>query len=486
VNELMSKNTHVGTQPKCVVMKFSGTSVADAAAIRRVSQLVKRRLRHRPVVIVSALAKVTDQLLNAGNVAAQGGLQITREAIQQLRQRHQLVAQELVEPGRYACLWTELERGFGQLNGQLEDIAASGVFREAAQDRLLGMGEWFSSKILHAALLRTGLDVAWVDAAACIVTDAVHTRAMPLWQETNHRMEAQILPLLHIGQIPILGGFVGTTPDGVPTTLGRGGSNFSAAIVGAALQASRIEIWTDVDGVMTTDPALCPDARRVTSLSFGEAAELAYFGLQMLHPAMLAPAMRCNIPVWVLNSRNQERGGTEITAKVSDGGRVKAIAAKRGVTVVDVEPLNWFGRELSRQIFNVFERHQHGLELLTASHGSVSVVVSSAADLPAIARELEGSAHVRWEKQKALVCLVGETIRRRPEIASQALHAISDIDLRMIGQGASDRSVSFLVDDSRAEEAVRRLHQLLFPAPMPPESNLSPMMAQSQPLAGTC
>ena len=327
------------------------------------------------------------------------------------------------------------------------------------------MGEWFSSKILQAALLRTGLDVAWVDASACIVTDAVHTRAMPLWQETNERLQAVLLPLLHLGQIPVLGGFVGATLDGVPTTLGRGGSNFSAAIVGAGLQATRIEIWTDVDGVMTTDPKLCPEARRVTRLSFGEAAELAYFGLQILHPAMLAPAMQRNIPVWVLNSRSLENGGTEITAKVSDGGRVKAIAAKRGVAVVEVEPLNWFGRELSRKVFDVFERRQQGLELLTASHGSLSLVVSSPADLPAIARELEGFARLHWEKQKALVCLVGEKIRWRPEIASQALHAISDIDLRMMCQGASERSISFLVDDCRAEETIQRLHELFFPLP---------------------
>jgi aspartate kinase len=473
-----------GRGPECVVMKFSGASVEDAAAIRRVSQLVKRRLRHRPVVIVSALAKVTDQLLSAGKIAVQGSLRGARETVGQLRRRHQAVAHELVEKEQYNGLWTELETGFDQLDSLLEEIASEGAFPAAAQDRLLGMGEWFSSKILQAALWRTGLDVAWVDATTCIVTDAAHTRAMPLWQETYGRLEAVLLPLLHLGQIPVLGGFVGATRDGIPTTLGRGGSNFSAAIVGAGLQASRIEIWTDVDGVMTTDPKLCPEARRVTRLSFGEAAELAYFGLQVLHPAMLTPAMQRNIPVWVLNSRSLENGGTEITAKVSDGGRVKAIAAKRGITVVDVEPVNWFGRELSRKVFEVFDRHQHGLELLTASHGSLSLVVSATADLAAISQELEGSARLRWEKQKALVCLVGEQIRRRPEIASQALHAISDIDLRMMCQGASERSISFLVDDSRAEEAVRRLHELLFPARARPESELAPAVSES--LGGTC
>lgn len=473
-----------GRRPDCVVMKFSGATVEDAAAIRRVSQLVKRRLRHRPVVIVSALARVTDQLLQAGKTACEVSVQAAREIVGELRRRHQAVARELVDKEQFNCLWTELGSGFDHLNNLLEEISSSKTFPPDAQDRFLGMGEWFSSKILQAALLRTGLDVAWVDAAACIVTDAVHTRAMPLWQETYAKLEAVLLPLLHLGQIPVLGGFVGATREGIPTTLGRGGSNFSAAIVGAGLQASRIEIWTDVDGVMTTDPKLCPEARRVTRLSFGEAAELAYFGLQVLHPAMLTPAMQRNIPVWVLNSRSLQSGGTEITANVSDGGRVKAIAAKRGVTVVDVEPVNWFGRELSRKVFEVFDRHQHGLELLTASHGSLSLVVSPAADLTAIAQELEGLARLRWEKQKALVCLVGEQIRRRPEIASQALHAISDIDLRLMCQGASERSISFLVDDSRTEVTLRRLHELFFPPPARREKELSP--AISQILGGTC
>jgi aspartate kinase len=473
-----------GRSPECVVMKFSGSTVEDAAAIRRVSQLVKRRLRHRPVVIVSALAKVTDQLLCAGKTAVEGSLQAACETVEQLRRRHQTVANELLEKEQYNALWAELERGFDQLESLLKKIASERTFPAPTQDRFLGMGEWLSSKILQAALLRTGLDVAWVDATACIVTDAVHTRAMPLWQETNLRLEAVLLPLLHGGQIPVLGGFVGATRDGIPTTLGRGGSNFSAAIVGAGLQASRIEIWTDVDGVMTTDPKLCAEARRVTRLSFGEAAELAYFGLQVLHPAMLTPAMQRNIPVWVLNSRSLESGGTEITAKVSDGGRVKAIAAKRGITVVDVEPVNWLGRELSRKVFEVFDRHQHGLELLSASRGSLSLVVSSTIDLTTIAKELEGLARLHWEKQKALVCLVGEQVRRRPEIASQALHAVSDIDLRMMCQGASERSISFLVDDSRVEEAVQRLHDLLFPLPARPENDFSPAMSQT--LGGTC
>jgi aspartate kinase len=300
-----------------------------------------------------------------------------------------------------------------------------------------------------------------VDARECLVTDAAHTRATPLWDETNARLQVVMGPLLESQRVPVMGGFVGATRDGIPTTLGRGGSDFSASIVGAGLHARRIEIWTDVDGVLTTDPNLCPDARRVPRMSFDEAADLAYFGAKVLHPATLVPAMRSNIPVWVLNSRNPDCPGTEIVSR-GEGDGVKAITSKSGVALVDVEPVRWFVPELLREVFDVFERHEHSLDLLSASRGSLALLVSSVAGLPAIADELKGMANVRWENHKALVCLVGEQVRRRPEIAAQAFRAIGDIDVRMICQGASERNISFLVDESRAVEAVQRLHQSFF------------------------
>ena len=277
-----------------------------------------------------------------------------------------------------------------------------------------------------------------------------------------------------------MGGFVGATRDGIPTTLGRGGSDFSASIVGSGLHANRIEIWTDVDGIMTTDPTLCPDARRVARMSFDEAAELAYFGAKVLHPATLVPAMRSNVPVCVLNSRNPDCAGTEIVAHCEASGEVKAITAKRGVAIVDVEPVRWFAPELLREVFDVFERHEHSLDLLSASRGSLALLVSSVTALPAIAEELKGMANVRWENHKALVCLVGEHIRRRPELASQAFRAIGDIDVRMICQGASERNISFLVDESQAVEAVQRLHRCVFLGAREPATEYSSSQAMCQ------
>ncbi len=446
---------------ECVVMKFGGTSLEDAPAIRRSCRLVARPSPQRPVVVVSALAKVTDQLMNAGRVAAGGGLDSAREILQVLRARHETVACGLADGEERRRLFSELAAEFEALEKLLLAIASEKAFTPRSQDSLLGGGESLSSKLVVCALRSAGVDAAWVDAKECIITDAAHAQATPLWDETNARLQAVVVPLLESGQVPVMGGFVGATRDGIPTTLGRGGSDFSASIVGAGVHARRIEIWTDVDGVMTTDPNLCPDARRVARMSFDEAADLAYFGAKVLHPATLVPAVRNNIPIWVLNSRNPDCPGTEIVAHC-DGNGVKAITAKQGVAIVDVEPVRWFAPELLREVFDVFERHQHSLDLLSASRGGLALLVSSVSNLPAIAEELKGMAHVRWENHKALVCLVGEQVRRRPEIASRAFRAIGDIDVRMICQGASERNISFLVDEASAVEAVQRLHRAFF------------------------
>jgi aspartate kinase len=265
----------------------------------------------------------------------------------------------------------------------------------------------------------------------------------------------------------VLGGFIAASCDGVPTTLGRGGSDFSAALVGAALCASRVEIWTDVDGIMTTDPKLCSDARVIRRMSFDEAAELAHFGAKVLHPATLAPAMRQNIPVYVLNSRRPEGQGTEIAGRTRTGNSVIAVTAKRKVTAVEIESAQGVSSELLHAVCAAFDRHACPLDVMATSLGRMSLLVDSSADLPAIAAEFRGMAEVRWENHKALVCLVGENIRRQPELASRAFAAVSDMDVRVLCQDASDRTISFLVEESKVEESVQRLHGIFFPQPEP-------------------
>ena len=446
-----------------VVMKFGGTSVQDAAAIERLIGIVKSRSSERPVVVVSALARVTDQLLEAGKSAANGHLGAALEAVRHIYVRHEALADSLVHGSAYGSLNSKLREEFRALESLLEKVEFSRELDAKTRDRLLGFGERFSSLLVSDALHEAGLPAAHVDAQCCIVTDDRHGQASPLWDITNQRTCEEVGPLLQKSVIPVFGGFIAATVDGVPTTLGRGGSDFSASILGAALGASRIEIWTDVDGVMTTDPKLCADARVIRKMSFEEAAELAHYGAKVLHPATLAPAMRENIPVYVLNSRRPNGEGTEIVARASSVKRVSAITAKRNVAAVEISSSHGINSDLLGQVFAAFDEQSCSVDVMAASLGRISLLVGTSVELPQIATKLRGVADVKWENHRALICLVGENIRREPEVASRAFAAVSDLDVRVLCQGASDRTISFLVEESKAQESVQRLHRVFFP-----------------------
>jgi aspartate kinase len=453
-----------------VVMKFGGTSVEDAAAIRRVITIVQSRGNAHPVLVVSALARVTDQLLEAGNSAANGHLGSALASVRNIYVRHEQLADELAEGGRDGELDRELRCAFRALESLLHELGVVRRFDLAAQDHLLGFGERFSSKLVTAALRATSLDAAYVDAGKCIITDARHGQASPVWEGTNQRLQEVLTPLLEAGHIPVLGGFIASTCDGVPTTLGRGGSDFTAAIVGAALGAARIEIWTDVDGVMTADPKLCPEARVIRKMSFEEAAVLAQCGAKVLHPATLAPAMRENISVYVLNSRRPEGEGTEIVARARSGSGIRAVIAKRNVSIVEIKSQRGSDAELLHAVLAAFEQHACPVDMLGCSLGHLSLLVSSSfvnssGTMPGVAAALEGVAEVRWENHKALVCVVGEGIRREPDVSARILAALSDMEARVMWQAASDRTITLLVEESKVEPSVRRLHANLFPDP---------------------
>lgn len=446
-----------------VVMKFGGTSVEDAAAIRRLMAIVESRRGAQPVLVVSALARVTDQLLEAGQAAAKGHLGEALATVRNIYVRHEALADALVDGPAYGPLDRELRVDFQTLESLLRNLEISRELNAKSLDSLLGFGETFSGKLVGEALNHAGIKAAHVDARNCIVTDSRHGQANPQWELTNERVRETLGPLLGQGCIPVLGGFIAASADGVPTTLGRGGSDFSAAIVGAALGAARVEIWTDVDGVMTADPRLCSDARVIRKMSFDEASELAHFGAKVLHPATLVPAMRENIPVHVLNSRYPEKEGTEITARARTGRRVSAITAKRNVAAVEIESHLGIDSALLDAVFSAFDRHSCSVDVMATSLGRMSLLVAATASLPKISAELQGLAQVRWENHKALVCIVGENIRRQPDVASQAFAAVSDMDIRVLCQGASDRTISFLVEESNVEESVQRLHSVFFP-----------------------
>jgi len=439
--------------------------VEDADAIGRLIDIVRWRATVRPVIVVSALSGVTDQLVDAGNAAANGHLGSALATVRNIYVRHENVADDVVYGEPYGVFNRELRAEFQALESLLLDLDACRQLTPQYRDHLLGFGERVSSHLVWAALHEAGLPAQHLDARTCIITDARYGQANPLWDLTNQRIQDVVSPLVESRFIPVMGGFIAATADGIPTTLGRGGSDFSAAIVGAALYASRIEIWTDVDGIMTADPKLCPEAGVIQRMSFEEAAELAHCGAKVLHPATMAPAMRENIPVYVLNSSNPEGRGTEIFAGAQNGHGVTAITAKRNIAAVEIESERGLDSEVLRTVSDVFDQHSCPVDLMTVSLGRMSLLVRSTDALPTIAAELQGVAEVKWVNHQALVSLVGESIRRQPEIASSAFDAVADMDVRVVYQGTSDRTISFLIEESKVEEAVQRLHRTFFPQP---------------------
>ncbi len=451
-----------------IVMKFGGTSVESAEAIERVAKIVASRRQQSPVVVVSAMAKVTDQLLAMGHKAASGDCDSSLELLRSLRQRHLDAANELLGPKKSAKLAPKLERLFSGLENFLRGLAAVRELTHRGSDYLLSFGELLSSLIVADAFAVRGLNAVWVDSCECLVTDSNHTRAIPQMAETRERSRKKIGPLLSAKRVPVMGGFIAATDDGVPTTLGRGGSDYSAAIVGAALDADRIEIWTDVEGMMTTDPRLCPGAKTIKRISFNEAAELAYFGAKVLHPATLLPAIHQNIPVYVLNSRNLKSTGTQITAHAPRSrDTFRAITAKTGISIVNVVASRGvMVHGFLRSVFEAMDRHAASVDIVAISEVSLSFTMESKRLPKVLLNDLEQIADVTCEDQQAIICLVGEDIHGKPGIAASVFNTVAEaaVNIRMISQGASEINISFVVKESDVPTAVRHLHEHFFPA----------------------
>ncbi len=472
-----------------IVMKFGGTSVEDESAIERAAHIVRGRQRERPVVVVSALAGVTDALQEMSWLAASGHVRAALKELRKLRRRHLLVLGRFGGSSAESAAHKVLQSLFDSLEEMLRGIAALGELTLRTTDHVLSTGELLSSHIVAVAFQSFGIDAAWVDARDCMVTDASYTSAVPLVEDTERRLRAQLRPLLLAGCVPVLAGFIGATTDGIPTTLGRGGSDLSAAVVGAALNGKRIEIWTDVEGVMTADPRLCPRAQRIELISFDEAAELAYFGAKVLHPATLVPAIKKNIPVYVLNSRRPESKGTCVRAHAPRSRTMfRAIAAKRNMKVVNVRSPRMLGANgFLRGVFDSLERHGCAADLVSTSEVSVSVAIQASPRLDVLLNDLNQFGDVQVEDSKAIICLVGKDIQGRVGVAASVFETIADahINVHMISQGASEINVGFVIEDLDVPEAVRQLHHRFFELESTPLSCDVPAAAQAyaEPLA---
>jgi len=445
-----------------IVMKFGGTSVESQSAIERVAGIVRDRLAQHPVVVVSAMGKTTNKLLAIASGAITGDRDRALDQLAKLRDFHLREAAGL-------GVDAEIDAHFYELTELIKGLAVMGELTPRATDAVCSYGERISSIIVAALFNCRGIRTTHLDSRKLIITDHRHTQAAPLFHETNRRLQSTIPSLAQQQQCVVMGGFIASSEDGVTTTLGRGGSDYTASIVGAGIGAEEIQIWTDVDGMLTSDPAILPGGYRVKACSFAEAAELAYFGAKVLHPATVLPAIEKNIPVRILNSRRPEVSGTLIVAEPPPcANAVRSIACKRNITLVNIVSTRMLmAHGFLRRIFEVFDRYATAVDMLATSEVSVSLTIDHTGALPAIREELEKFADVSIEEDQAIVCLVGDNIRNTPGVAAGVFHALEAINVRMISQGASALNISVVLPAADLRRAVESLHREFFRNPDP-------------------
>ena len=447
-----------------IVMKFGGTSVGDAAAIRRTAEIVRGRLPRGPVVVVSALAGTTNALLAAAEQGAAGNLVAAIATVEQLRARHLAAVAELIGTGPDADDLAATESAhLDELAHLVEALSVLGHVTPRSIDTIASFGEQLSAPMVVAGLRRAGIDAVFVDARRVLVTDAQYGRAEPQPDRIATAVREHVVPLVRAGQVPVLGGYIGATADGVTTTLGRGGSDYSASLFGAALEAEAIEIWTDVDGMLTADPRVVNGARLIEHVRFDEAAELASFGAKVLHPNAIAPAVTRGIPVYIFNSLRPEGGGTRITADAPRHS-VRAIAGKGNTVIVKVRSARMLGTPGAlKQIFEVFARHRTSVDVVTTSEVSVSLTVDDDQFLDAVVADLRAFGDVSVERGRGMIAVVGAGLAEHPDAMAKALGAIGNVRLHMLSLDSTGINLTMVIDADAVRPVMQRLHDAFFP-----------------------
>jgi aspartate kinase len=447
-----------------IVCKFGGTSVGDADAVRRAAGIIRERLDRDPIVVVSALGGATNVLIGLAEQAGRGQLIGAMRAVESLRDRHLREAAALLGNGADATeVTSELSGMFDELASLAEALSVLGHVTPRSLDAVASFGEQLSSILVTAAFKCAGLPAQHVDARTVMITDDQFTRAEPQAEAIADAARAHLLPVVRERGIPVLGGYIGSSQNGgITTTLGRGGSDYSASLIGAALKADAIEIWTDVDGMLTADPRVVPRARTIAQIGFEEAAELASFGAKVLHPYTIAPAVRVGIPVCVLNSRKPQGSGTLITF---DAPRrpVTAIAGKSSVTLVKVRsPRMLLTEGFLRELFGLFERHKTSVDVVATSEVSVSVTVDEGSHLEELMGELRQLGDVAIERNRGIVALVGASLSDHSDAMARALGAIRNARLHMLSLSATGINLTMVLESDDVQPVMQRLHAEFF------------------------
>jgi aspartate kinase len=454
-----------------IVIKFGGTSVGDAQRVANAIDIVGERKGQSPIVVVSALAGVTNDLVAATEAARTCDVERVNQIISSVRQRHEDVAMRLVQQkfDFFESFIKQLDKQIEQIHTILRGIALLGEVTARANDKVLGLGEKLSSVLFAYSMMMRALPGEHVDSEEVVVTDSRFGEATPLLDETRTAARRVLLPLIERHLIPVMGGFIGRTRDGATTTLGRGGSDYSAAVIGAAAGADEIQIWTDVDGMMTADPRLIPSARVIERISYVEAAELAWFGAKVLHPRTIAPAVAQRIPVRVLNTHNTASPGTLITAEGDprDAAGPRAVAVKRGITVVHMTSNKMLGAHgFLARLFAIFEELEIAVDLITTSEVSVSVTIDEKHNLQRLIERLAPVADVEVRENQCIVAIVGRNLMRDSIVGARVFEAMRGIPTSMFSLGTSGLNLSIVVDETDADRSVRVIHAALFEAPV--------------------
>ena len=446
-----------------IIAKFGGTSVADAAAITRTVNIIRGCVDRQPVVVVSALAGTTNALIAAAEQAATGHLVTAIAQVEAMRDRHLGVVTELLGDGEEALdIAAEESMLFDELAHLAEALSVLGYLTPRSLDMISSLGEQLSAPIVTAAFRRAGIDAELVDGRDVMITDDSYGRAEPLPDLIAAATREHLAPLIRAGKVPVLGGYIGATIDGVTTTLGRGGSDYTASLIGAAMEAEAIEIWTDVDGLLSADPRVVQGVRLIEHIRFDEAAELASFGAKVLHPNTISPAVKRGIPVFIFNSLRPEGMGTRITF---DAPRlpVRAIAGKNNVVVVKVRsPRMLAAPGALRAIFEVFERNRTSVDVVATSEVSVSLTVDDDLHLDAVVAQLRAFGDVSVERGRGIVALVGAGLGESSPTMAAALTAIGDVRLHMLSLSATGINLTLIVDGDQVKPVMQRLHAQFF------------------------
>ncbi|MBC7999129.1 MAG: lysine-sensitive aspartokinase 3 [Leptolyngbya sp.] len=458
-----------------LVMKFGGTSVGSAERMQDVLSIVnnaKSQSKSAPLVVLSAMSGVTNALIRAGEKAVSKDLKGALNEVVDLRKKHA----DAIEAGlgkdltKAKQIADSLEPHFEELEIILKGVSYLGELSKRSVDAVSGMGELLSSKIVAGIFDVQGIPSVWLDAREVMLTDSTFGRANPISEEIKKRAKTKITKPSKEGKVVITQGFIGSNSDGVTTTLGRGGSDYSAAIFGAAVDADEIQIWTDVDGMMTSDPRLVPEAEVIAEVGFQEAAELAYFGAKVLHPLTIKPAIEQGIAVRILNTMRPNNPGTIIKAdrevQSSDGDKrpICAIAAKKGITALFISSFKMLmAHGFLLKVFEIFDRYSTSIDLIATSEVSVSLTVDRTEELDSIIRDLKDLGEVKILTDVSIVSVVGRQFRDKSGIAGEVFSALNNVNIIMISGGASDINLSFVVSNEDADKSIKQLHKHFFP-----------------------